>query len=165
MENEKVLERLKEETEKKIGEVMQQGIQANNVDMLYSLVDIHKDIANEEYWKEKEEHMRYKTYGERGRGDYNEESYGRRQRDSRGRYMEGSRGGRYRGHDMIDEMYDGYSEYSEGKSRYGAGPETMEPLEAMLESVMDFMEMLKRDAGSQEEIELIRHYAKKISEM
>ena len=174
MENEKVLERLKEETEKKIGEVMQQGIQANNVDMLYSLVDIHKDIANEEYWKEKEEHMKYRTYGEgayneRGRGSYNDGSYGARgrgrERDSRGRYMEGSRGGRYRGHDMIDEMYDGYSEYSEGKSRYGAGPETMEPLEAMLESVVDFMEMLKRDAGSQEETELIRHYAKKISEM
>ena len=51
MENEKVLVRLKEETEKKIEEVMQQGLQPNNIDMIYSLVDIHKDLANEEYWK------------------------------------------------------------------------------------------------------------------
>lgn len=170
MEDKKVLKELKEATEKKIEEVMKQGLQANNVEMLYSLVDIHKDIANEEYWKEKGEHMRYKTYGEgsyneRGRGSYNEGSYGRRRRDSRGRYMEGGREGRYRGHDMIDEMYDGYTEYHEGRSRYGAGPETMEPLEAMLESVVDFVEMLKRDAGSQEEMDLIRHYTKKISEM
>ena len=35
MENEKVLEHLKEQTEQKIEEIMQQGLQPNNIDMIY----------------------------------------------------------------------------------------------------------------------------------
>lgn len=31
------------------------GVKQDNVDYLYKLVDIHKDIKNEEYWKKKEE--------------------------------------------------------------------------------------------------------------
>lgn len=167
MENEKVLEKLKEETEKKIEEVMKQGLQPNNVDMLYSLVDIHKDIANEEYWKEKGEHMRYSrggSYNERGRMNYNE-GYGARgrgrQRDSRGRY---------KGHEMIDDMYMEYDNYSEGKEQsrrgsYGAKEDVTKSLEYMMESVVCFVEMLMEDAESQEEMEIIKHYTKKISEM
>ena len=167
MENEKVLEKLKEETEKKIEEVMKQGLQPNNVDMLYSLVDIHKDIANEEYWKEKGEHMRYSrggSYNERGRGNYGE-GYGARgrgrQRDSRGRY---------KGHEMIDDMYMEYDNYNEGKEQsrrgsYGAKEDITKSLEYMMESVVCFVEMLMEDAESQEEMEIIRKYSKQISEM
>ena len=168
MENEKVLVRLKEETEKKIEEVMQQGLQPNNIDMIYSLVDIHKDIANEEYWKEKGEHMRYSrggSYNERGRMNYNE-GYGARgrgrQRDSRGRY---------KGHEMIDDMYMEYGNYSEGREQYrrggnyGAKDDVVKSLEYMMESVVCFVEMLMEDAESQEEMEIIRKYSKQISEM
>lgn len=35
----------------------------------------------------------------------------------------------------------------------------------MLKSVVKFIEMLKNDASSQEEIDLIQKYSKKISEM
>ena len=35
----------------------------------------------------------------------------------------------------------------------------------MLRSVVDFMEMLKKDATTQEEMSLIQQYARKISEM
>ena len=35
----------------------------------------------------------------------------------------------------------------------------------MLESTVDFMEMLKKDASSKEEMELIKEYSKKISDM
>ena len=164
-----IQDKIIEHTEKKINDILSQGIQAGNVDMLYKLVDIHKDICNEDYWEsmKEESEMRYSTYGNMSRGREHE-MYGRRSRDSRGRYKEGSRSGRYRGHEMIDEMYEGYSEYSEGKSRYGEsynGPETMEPLEAMLESVVDFMEMLKRDASSQEEVDMIKHYSRMIAEL
>ena len=168
MENEKVLVRLKEETEKKIEEVMQQGLQPNNIDMIYSLVDIHKDITNEEYWKEKGEHMRYNrggSYNERGRMNYNE-GYGARgrgrQRDSRGRY---------KGHEMLDDMYMEYGNYSEGREQYnrggnyGAKEDVVKSLEYMMESVVCFVEMLMEDAESQEEMEIIKHYTKKISEM
>ena len=41
----------------------------------------------------------------------------------------------------------------------------MKSLEYMMESVVDFIEMLQEEAGSQEEVNLIKHYTKKISEM
>ena len=176
MENEKVLDKLKQETEKKIEEVMQQGLQPNNIDMIYSLVDIHKDIANEKYWKEKGEHMRYSrggsynergrsSYNERGRGSYNE-GYG-----ARGRGRERDSRGRYKGHEMIDDMYMEYGNYAEGREQYnrsgnyGAKEDVVKSLEYMMESVVCFVEMLMEDAESQEEMEIIKHYTKKISEM
>lgn len=170
MENEKVLEKLKEQTEKKIEEVMKQGLQPNNIDMLYSLVDIHKDIANEEYWKEKGEHMRYsRGYTDHRGMEY--DNYGRRERDSRGRYKDGMSDRRYRGHEMIDDMYKDYTEYHEGKEQfrrngsYGAKEDTMKSLEYMLESVYCFVEMLFDEAETPEETQMIKHYAKKISEL
>ena len=41
----------------------------------------------------------------------------------------------------------------------------MESLNTMLESVVDFMAMLKKDANSQEELDLIKRYSKTISDM
>ncbi len=46
---------VKEKVKEKINEVVEQGIEMNNIDVLGKLVDIHKDISNEEYWKIKEE--------------------------------------------------------------------------------------------------------------
>ena len=112
--------------------------------------------------------MRYREYGEYG--NYGNE-YGRRSRDSRGRYTARGQGSRrYRGDDMMDEMYRGYHEYSEGKEEmnmgnYGAKNDTMKSLDYMLQSVVEFIEMLKKDAGSQEEVELIQEYTRHISEM
>ena len=37
--------------------------------------------------------------------------------------------------------------------------------EYMMESVVDFVAMLQEEAESQEEVELIKHYTRKISEM
>ena len=157
--------KIKEQTEKKINDILTQGVQAGNIDMLYKLVDIHKDIANEEYWKNKEEvmEMNYREYG-----NYDMESYGRRQRDSRGRYMERGRrnsGNMYRGHEMLDEMQEHYGNYSENRDTYGNKQGTIKSLEYMLESVVDFVEMLKEDATSQEEMQIIKKYTKEISEM
>ena len=41
----------------------------------------------------------------------------------------------------------------------------MKSLEYMLQSVTNFIEMLKKDAGSQEEVEMIKEYTRHISEM
>lgn len=41
----------------------------------------------------------------------------------------------------------------------------MQALKYMLDSVYQFMEMLERDAGSQEESQMIKKYARKIGEM
>lgn len=161
MEDKNLLEELKKQTEQKIEEIMQQGLQPNNIDMIYSLVDIHKDIANEEYWKEKGELMRYRnynegTYNERGRDSYNEGSYGRRRRDSRGRYM---------GSEKIDEMRDYYGRYIDGRERYGHDGETEKSFDYMLMSLEDFAEHLFDEADSQGQIEKIKKTAKRISEM
>lgn len=114
MEEEKdILCKVKEAAEKSIDFINEEGINADNVDFLYKVIDIHKDIANEEYWKEKEEYMMYNY------GNYN--GYDR-ERDSRGRYMEGSYGrrgvpvsgrGRYRGEEMLDEMKYHYGNYQD----------------------------------------------------
>ena len=126
--------------------------------------------------------MNYRNYG----NDYENESYshydedgqygrrgvpgsGRRRRDSRGRYMERGRDRRY-GEEKIDEMYGAYQDYSDGKEEYnrgnyGAKSGAMKSLDYMLKSVVQFIEMLKEDASSQEEIDMIKHYSRKIAEM
>ena len=161
-------ERLEKELENQIGIIVEDGFGYENLDKLGKLVDIHKDLANEKYWKKKEEVMdvRYRGYEE----EYG--TYGRRRRDSRGRYMDGRSGMRkpHHGEEMLDEMNEHYSRYSEGKEdmnmgNYGAHSTTMKSLDYMLQSVVEFIEMLKKDANSQEEVELIQKYTREISEM
>ena len=153
--------------ESSITNILEEGLTENNLDLLYKLVDIHKDICNEKYWKVKEsEIMRYDNYGTYGNyNNYN--NYGREQYGAYGR-----RGvdRRYRGHDYMDGMYDAYGRYEEGREQYNRGnynakEDTIKSLEYMLESAKDFFHMLKSEANSQEEMQLIREYAKKISEM
>lgn len=50
-------EKVKEEVEKIINSITEEGIQTSNIDYLYKLIDIHKDLANEEYWQKKKEVM------------------------------------------------------------------------------------------------------------
>lgn len=179
---EEVLCKTKEEIEKAIKSMTENGLQREDVDILGKIIDIHKDIANEEYWKKKEEYYMYDNYREYGEG-----SYGRRGVKGTGRYSRyrdssmdssyGRRGvpgtgrGRYRGHEMLDDMYEDYNRYNEGREEYnnsgnyGAKDESMESLDKMLKSVVYFMQSLKEDADSQEEVQLVEKYARKISEM
>lgn len=139
-----------ESVEKLISTIIDKDINTENVKLLSLLVDIHKDIKNEEYWKEKIK-MRYRNYSE----GYGRSNYGRR--------------GNYRGDDMLEEMNDNYGEYSESKyneSRgYGHNEDSIKPLKKMLKSVEEFMCMLIDEASSKEEIELIQKTARKISDM
>lgn len=48
-------EKIKSLVETKIEKLMETGIQVGNIDYFYKLVDIHKDMENEEYWKVKKE--------------------------------------------------------------------------------------------------------------
>lgn len=161
-----MIEGLKEKIENGIKNIADNGIEREELDTLYKLVDIHKDLENEEYWEKKKEVMEMNY---RGYGNYDREDYGRRMRDARGRYMGRGRGN-YGNEEPMDEMYEAYREYSEGREQYnrgnyGAKEDTMKSLEYMLESAVNFFEMLKQDASSQEEVQMIKHYAKKISEM
>lgn len=168
----KVLDKLKEETDKSMKRVLEQGVQTNNVDFLYKMIDIKKDIAEIE---KEEQEMMYGNYGNYGRGSYGEYSEGGnysggRRRDSRGRYMEGSSYGRrgydtkYRGHDMIEEMGEHYGNYSEGRDTYGNDRETEKSFDKMLQSLEDFTYLIMQEADSQDKIEKVRRTARKISE-
>ena len=71
----------------------------------------------------------------------------------------------------MDSMYNEYNRYEEGREQYNRGgnyntkEDSMKSLEYMLESMVDFVKMLKEEAQSQEEINMIKKYTRKISEM
>lgn len=69
-------EKLKEKVEEQINNILEDGIQSSNLEALYKLVDIHKDLANVEYWKKEEEKM-MRGYGDgsMGYGNYNMGGY------------------------------------------------------------------------------------------
>lgn len=167
MEEKDIKKNIKEETEKIINNILKEGIKSENVDMLGKIVDIHKDIANERYWEKKEEHMRYNTGRSYGREQYGREygnygnygNYGRRGVDAK-----------YRGEEMMDEIYQNYQNYSEsreeyGRGNYGAKDDSIKSLDYMMKSVVNFVKMLEQDANSQEEVELIKNYTRQISDM
>lgn len=170
-----VMKCIKELVETELKGALEEGIQHENIDDIGKLVDIHKDIENEEYWKKKEEvyHMRYYDENRYGEDRYGEEpygmdrSYGRRgrpmnaPRDSRGRY----RGPEEKMHEMM-EHYGNYSAASEAANRgnYGAEEDGMKSLDYMLKCVCVFMDMLEEEAGSPEEAQMIKKYRKKMAE-
>ena len=168
----KILDKLREETDKSMKRVLEQGVQTNNVDFLYKMIDIKKDIAEIE---KEEQEMMYGNYG--NYGEYNEGGNysGGRRRDSRGRYMEsgsygrrgvpGSGRGRYRGEEMMDEMKYHYGNYSDGMESYGADQETMKSFKYMLKAFKDYYKHLKQEASSQEEVKMLEDVAREISEM
>lgn len=161
-----IKEKLNNQVEKQIQEILEEGVHSENVEMLGELVDIHKDLKNEEYWKKKEEvyAMKYRDdYGPYSRrGSYRDGgSYGRR-----GRY----RGGYGDGEEKMEEMMEHYENYNEARreydrGNYGAGSDKIKSLEYMLESGVDFFEMLQEEAESPEEMELVKKYFRKIGNM
>lgn len=156
---EELKNKLNKQVEEQIKQITEEGIHEGNVALLGKLVDIHKDLCNEKYWKMKEEGM--KMYYP----DYGRDMYGRRGRDSRGRYNErGGRGrGGYRGEDMLDEMYENYGTYMEGRN-YG-GPETDASFDYMLKSMEEFMEHLMQEAENPQQMEKLKRTLKRMSEM
>lgn len=178
MEEEKtILEKTKEKSEKLIEELTKDGIKTDNLSMLEKIIDIHKDIANEEYWQCKKEEikMRYRNSYNDGYNEYGED-YGRRGVPGTGRRygndmsygrrgVPGSGRGRYRGEEMIDEMAYHYGNYSDGKEMYGADGDTLESFKYMLKAFKDYYKHLKQEASSQEEVQLLEKTAREISEI
>lgn len=173
-ENKNKLNEIIKQVEKEIGCIAEEGIQMSNLDMLGKLVDIHKDLSNEDYWKIKEEvyKMRYNDYN-----DYDD--YGRRgvpgtgRRRYRGDYgrrgVKGTGRGRYRGEDAMDEMQEHYMNYSDAnqemnRGNYGAENEMLKSVDGIMKNIYEIIEELS-EAESPEVIHIIKKYAKKINEM
>lgn len=176
---EKVLENVKKEI-KQIGE---QGINANNIDVLYKLIDIEKDIykiKEKEGGKDSMMRGQYMDggYGARGRGGrysdggYNDYSArGGGSSNYRGEY--GARGN-YRGgederiYQHLDRIMEGADEYQYGRSRYmdGGNQDRMEEgLEKLMYALCVFIESMCDFAETPEEKEIIRRHIQKMKGM
>lgn len=171
-----IKEKVNEQIVEKINAITEEGIKQTNVDYLGKLVDIHKDLANEDYWEEKKEDMTMR-YGNYGRGSRRGRSYGEmapmygrgRRRDSRGRYMTGREYGEGTPAEMIDEMYEHFGNYEEGKEQsrrgnYSAKDDSIESLECMMQAICEFVDTLREDADSEEEVAIIEKYARKMAQ-
>lgn len=167
-------DKVKEKVEEIIEKLLETGIQAGNVDYLYKLIDIHKDIENENFWNKKKEvlDMNYRNYGEYD-DDYS--NYGRRGVPGTGRGRYGRRGvpgtgrGRYRGDYAIDEMRDHYMNYSDAneetmRGNYGAEGEMIKSVEGIMKNIYEIVEELS-ETNSPDVEQIIKKYARKISEM
>lgn len=169
-------ENLKEKAEEQIKKIAEEGINTDNITYLGKIVDIHKDLANEDYWKEKVSMYRD--------GNYDRNYYGRRGMKGTGPYSRygttdmnyrnygGGRGsGRYRGEDIMDEMFEHYGNYSDGKEEYNnygnynAKEDSKISLKRMLQSCEDFFNVIMNEADSPEEIQMVKETARKISEI
>lgn len=161
--------KLCKQVEEKINVILESGINENNLQALGMLVDIHKDLKNENYWEVKEEMYMYREsgYGRR----YSEGGYGRRgvPGTGRGRYRGGRGSGRYRGEDEMEEMMDHYQNYNEAQGEfnegnYGAEGEMVKSVDGIMKNVYAIIEELS-EADSPEVMHIIKKYAKKINEM
>lgn len=171
MEDKEINKKLKEEIHSLKEMISKEGIQTgNNLEHLYKIIDIEKDICEIEKGGEKS--MSYNEYGRYGRDSYGIEghnlgNYGRDEYGRRGNYRAR---GNYRGNDYMDSMYNEYNRYEEGREQYNRGDynakeDSIKSLEYMMESALDLVKMLYDKAQSQEEINIIRKYTKKMSEM
>lgn len=157
-------EQLKKKTEESIKKILDEGLNTNNLEHLYKLAKINHMVKEDENmnYNEYRDYRDYNgrgpghgSYGEynRGYGEYNE-GYNARGRDSK-----------YRGYGHLDRMYNEYGNYSYGRERYGTNEDTKRSLEYMLRSMEDFARMLKEEAQSQEEVNMIKQTAQRIAQM
>lgn len=163
------MEKIKEQIVEQIKCIEAEGVQSTNIDYLGKLVDIHKDIAHEEYWEKKEEN--FMRYRENEYGEYGESNYGRRgvRGTGRGRGRRYRESGGYGGYgddkeemmEMMREHYQGYNE----SSMYGADGESMGALNGMLQSIYELISATSEDAKTQQEAELVKKWARKIGQI
>jgi len=145
------MKELIEKTEEYISKAGKQNLDASDIDYLGKVVDIFKDLKEVENMNNygRENYGRY--------GEYNE--YGRRGVDSR-----------YRGESYMDGMNGSYRNYEAARyeynnGNYGAKEDGLKELEYMMHSAMKFIKMIKEEATSPEEQEIVRKHIMKISEM
>ncbi len=173
-----LLKAINDLVECELEQISNSKLDAKVLDCLYKLIDIHKDIKNEEYWEVKKEaiKMRYNDYKEEEYPEMNYSGYGHDgDYGNYGNYgTYGRRRRRYSGMqdvpaEVLEELRETYGDYSGSRraysrGNYGAKEDTMKSLDYMLKSVQEFIKMLSEDASSEEEMKLIKKYIKKMGE-
>lgn len=160
-------DKLKSMIKKELEQFTTDELDKEDVDILYKLVDIDKDLENIDYWNVKKEVMKmgYNNYGDYSDGGYG--NYGRRGVPGTGR-------GRYRGYsdgeEMIENMRDSYNAYSESRNaysrgNYSAGEDSMEALEDTMRLFTEFAHKMIQEVDSPEAQKIIKKHLRKISQM
>ena len=125
-------EKIIKETKTRINEILEDGINVNNLDHLDKLVDIYKDIKEvDTMYRGYGNYGNYGNYGRGSYGEYGESSYGRRGYDTK-----------YRGHDYLERMQEDYGRYMGNRERYGASEETDKSFKYMVQALEDFIKVL-----------------------
>ena len=166
--------KLKKMIEKELEQFTTTELDREDVDILYKLVDIDKDLENIDYWKVKKEvmNMRYGNYGEYSEGGrYSDGGYGNYGRrgvpgSGRGRY----RGGYSEGEEMLENMKESYGAYSESRNaysrgNYSAGEDSMDALEDTMRLFTEFAHKMIQEVDSPEAKQIIKKHLRKISQM
>ena len=146
-------EKVSKLTEETIERTIKDGLTTSNLDIVYKLVDIYKDIKEVE-------NMNYGNYGARRPGY---DSYG----ENYGNYGEYGRYGRrgydmkYRGHDHLDRIGNEYGRYMESRERYGAGEETDRSFHYMVKALEDFIKVLHEEAETPQQKQMLNETLQK----
>ena len=141
-----MIEKILNTTSEYLEQVGNDGLNSTDIDYLFKVVDIYKDMKEVECMNN---YGRYDAYGDYGRRGYDTKYRG-------DRYMEGMSGS-YRNYEAAR------NEYNTGN--YGAKEEGLRELEYMLHSLVKFAKTIKEEATSPEEQEIVRRHFMKISEM
>lgn len=150
MEN-KVIEKMTES----INRILDEGLNTQNVELLYKLIDIYKDTKEvqsmnyKNYGNYMGRGAGYDAYGRSNYGNYNME-YGRNNYGRQGYDM------KYRGDESIDRMYNEYGRYQESRNRYGNGEETDKSFHYMVKSLEDFIRVLYEEAETPQQKQMLR---------
>ena len=144
-------EQVIKKAEEKIKEILDDDINANNINNLYMLSKI-KHLAKED----KNMYGNYGNYGNYGGIRPGSDSYGRYGEN----YGDGSYGRRgydmkYRGDDSLDRMAGEYGRYQESRSRYGAGEETDKSFHYMVKALEDFVKVLHEEAETPQQKQML----------
>ena len=156
---------------KEIDCIEQQGVSNANIDNLFKLVDIAKDLIElDEKTNEEDNIMRY------DRGRYDDYSYRDNYRNDRG-YRNGGRGGYGRmydekyGHiderfyDRLDRITEALEDYMYGKDRYrdnGGTDRMKEGLDKLMYGVCTLVETIMDFSETPEEKEIVRKHIDKM---
>ena len=153
------LHKLCDMVENSIHDLSKRGLVGVNVDNMYKLVDILKDLKNIKYWEVKEEYYENMNGGNEHshRASYNDGNSYRRKRDAMGRYS--------RAHDREVEHYDEYSMAKESYRNHRTSDcknRLMETLDDYMDSFTEKMQEMLKDADCSEERETIKRYIDKL---
>lgn len=129
-------QRLTEKVEERMKEILDEGINASNIENLYKLTKI-KHLTKEDMC------MNYGNYGNYGRRP-GYDSYGKRGRDMR-----------YRGEEELDRMSGEYGRYMESRS-YGDGEETDKSFHYMIKSLENFIKVLHEEAETPQQRQMLQ---------